>query len=103
MIEIQVQPTEYVVTSLAEDDVDWSAWQLRIAWRGGDEWAVLWLSYCYDADGGREHEPQPSSRTDEWKATHRFTYDEARRLALREFPKLVVNGYRVENGKLVKA
>lgn len=99
---IRVQPVEYIVTSLSEDDVDWGAWQLRIAWRGpGDLWAVLWLSYCYDVDGGRELEPQPSSRTDEWKAAHRFTYDEARKLALREFPKLVVNHHKVVNGKLV--
>lgn len=100
---IRVQPTEYVVTSLSEDDVDSSAWQLRIAWRGENSWAVLWLSYCYDADGGRELEPQPSSRTDEWLATHRFTYDEARQLALREFPKLVVNRQKVVNGKVVPA
>lgn len=100
---IRVEPTEYVVTSLSDDNPDHTVWQLRIVRKAPGRWAVMKMSQCLDSDGGWDYEPIPSERDAEWKATHRFSLDEARRLAIMVFPKVVWNGLRVENGKLVKA
>lgn len=100
---IRVEPTEYVVTSLPDDSPDPTVWQLRLVRKAPDSWAVMKMSQCLGADGEWDYEPLPSERTPAWKATHRFPYAEAHRLAIEVFPKVVWNRLRVENGKLVKA
>lgn len=49
-----------------------------------------------------DYEPLPSSRTPYWKTHHRFTLEEAKRLALEEYPKLKINGWVVRDGQLVR-
>lgn len=102
--EIRIEPTKFTVCGLPEDDVDSSVWSLSVEHRGpGDRWAVCRMSYCLSTDGEWDIEPIPSYRTDEWKSTHRFPLEEARRLAVEMYPKLIINGWWVRDGKLVRA
>jgi len=56
---------------------------VRVEYRDEDSWAVLTRGRgCLSNKGKWDFEPLPSSRTDAWKAKHRFTKDEAIRLAL---------------------
>ena len=99
---IRCYPTEYTVTELDEDDVNRQVWSLTISWRGpGDSWAVKHLSSCLNNEGGWDWEPSPSNRDEEFRATHRFTFAEAAERAFAAYPKVVINGLRVEDGKLV--
>ena len=54
---------------------------LRLSWRGEETWAVTSAGACLSRDGTWDHEPHSSSRTEEWLNEHRFTLDEAFRLA----------------------
>lgn len=50
-----------------------------------DVWAIRrGAGACLSRDGKWVREPQPSSRTDEWLAEHRFTLEEATILAERK-------------------
>lgn len=105
-MSIRVTPTRYVVCALPEDDENSQVWSLTVEYRGpGDLWAVMHLSYCLSRSGQWDYEPQPSSRTDDFKATHRFPLDEAIERAKTEYPKLIVNRLRVDvdKGELVEA
>lgn len=100
----RVSITEYTVTGLPEDDVNRQVWSIQIAWRGpGDVWAIVHLSSCYSTEGGWDWEPSPSNRDDEYKATHRFTLEEAMALAPVAYDSLIVNGLWVRDGRLVRA
>ncbi len=100
---ITVRPVTFYVTGLPEDDENCYSWMITIEWRGpGDLWAVMRLGRCLAHDGSWDLEPSPSNREDEWKASHRFTWDTAVTLAVEELPKLVINGLCVRDGKLVK-
>lgn len=104
MSGIRVEPTRYTVCGLPEDDVNVSAWSLSIEWRGpGDLWAVVHMGKCLSTSGKWHYEPLPSSRTTFWKSKHRFSLERAKALALKAYPKLVINGYCVREGRLVKA
>lgn len=100
MTDVFVRPTQYVVSvfpdRLRENRAaasDASAWDIRIEERSAGKWAVVHASYCLGAhDGEWDHEPSPSNRTDEWIADHRFTLEEATRLAIDEAPFIMVNG-----------
>ncbi len=103
-MSLRITPTRFTVCGLPEDDVNASVWKLDIEYRGRGLWAVMHLGYCYANDGSdtKEYEPLPSSRDDEFFALYRFnSIQEATVAAERIYPKLVINGYRVENGELV--
>lgn len=104
-MSITIEPTTFTVCGLDDDDnLDALVWSLTIEWRGhGDSWAVKHLSKCLSRDGRWDYEPQPSSRTEDWLAEHRFTFVEAKQMAIMAYPLLTVNGLRVEDGKLVPA
>lgn len=64
-------------------------YRLTIEWRGTGHpdrsvpaWAICCRGQCYNRAGELDMEPLPSSRTDEWKQDHRFTFNEAQRLIL---------------------
>jgi hypothetical protein len=101
MSGIRVNPTTFTVHGLPEDDVNSQVWSLTIEWRGPDSWAVCHLNRCLSFDGEWDYEPLPSSRDEAWLANHRFTHGEALDLAIEFYPKLVINGLRVVDGKLV--
>lgn len=92
-----------MVCGLPEDDESAHVWRLYIGRRGPGSWAVVWLGKCLSKSGKWDDEMMPSSRTDAWIKRHRFTLEEATRLAVKHYPKLIINGMRVENGKLVQA
>ncbi len=57
----------------------------RIEERDEDRWAIVNGGCCLNTDGEWEVEPQPSSRTDEFKARTRFPLEEAMRRAADHF------------------
>lgn len=87
-----VRITEVTVCAIPDHHINHTAYAVTVAWRGGETYAVMHMRWCLGADGMWDHEPNPSSRTDEWIATHRFTYDEAYRRAIEVAPTIVVNG-----------
>lgn len=106
MTGIRVTPNRYSVCALPEDDENSQVWRLTVEYRGpGDLWAVMHLSYCLSRGGQWDHEPSPSNRTDHFKTMHRFPLEEAIERAKSEYPKLIVNGLRVDvdKGELVQA
>lgn len=103
---LRIEPTRYTVCGLPEDDVNSSIWKLDIERRGPDSWAICHLTRVWKRTkaGGWDYEPLPSSRTDHWKKMHRFTLEEAMELVPKIYAtRLVINGWRVEDGKLVQA
>lgn len=95
-LDIETQPSAYRVFPVALGEGDEAyLWCITVEWRGGDRWAVTRSGCCLGSDGEWEYEPLPSSRTDEWKAAHRFDVDTALRLAQEALPKLTVNGHKI--------
>lgn len=85
--------TAYTVTCLPDDIPDRSHWSITVEYRGSDTWAVKRWSDCLGRDGEWDYEPNPSSRTDEWIAGHRFPLDETLELAKAAAPQVTVNGF----------
>lgn len=103
-MSLRIDPTRYTVCGLPDDDINASVWSLTVEYRGRGLWAVMHLGYCYpnDGSGERTYEPLPSSRDDEFFALYRFdSLEMALECAKEQYPKLVINGLRVHNGKLV--
>lgn len=92
-----VRPTQFAVSCLPPDSIDSAVFTIKVEWRGPSQnrYAVTRMGYCLGSDGEWDHEPIPSSRTDEWLASHRFDLDTALRLATEHAPKIVVNGHTV--------
>jgi hypothetical protein len=84
--------TEYTVSVLPEDDINASSYAITVAYRGRDLWAVSRHRQCLGRDGEWDWESLPSERTDEWLAEHRFTEQEALRLAREAAPGIRCNG-----------
>jgi hypothetical protein len=61
----------------------WFSDNLRISIRDkeNDKWAITDGVNCLSKNFGWDYESQPSSRTDEFKETHRFSFDEAWKIA----------------------
>lgn len=95
--DVTVMATEYTVNAIPEgvDECNRSLFEIKVEWRGKGRWAVTHRSACLSADGEWDWEPMPSSREDDWLATHRFDLDTALRLAKEEAPKVTVNGWTV--------
>ena len=66
-------------------------WCLRIEQRSAGRWVVTDGFDVYTSDG-REDEPIPSSRTDEFKARTRMSLDDAKALALQLIDGRRING-----------
>lgn len=74
-------------------------WAVKVEYTGSrDEqdparcWAVRNLSRCLNDQEEWDHEPSPSSRSDEWLKTHRFTRDKAEELAIKVCHTVTWNG-----------
>jgi hypothetical protein len=71
-------------------------WVVTVAWRGQGKWAVIYghggSRTVLGSDGEWDYEPCPSSREDDWLATHRFDLETALRLAAGQAPKVTING-----------
>lgn len=91
---VEVWRTRYRVSAVPEDFCpEASHWAISVEWRGGDRWAVLRGGECLGRDGDWDYEPLPSSREEDWLATHRFSEEEALALARKEAPLIRINGY----------
>jgi hypothetical protein len=90
-----VRPVAYEVSCLPEDDVNARHFTLKVEYRGEGRWAVTDGFGCLGADGAWTYEPSPSSREDDWLATHRFDLDTALKLAKEAAPHVTVNGWTV--------
>lgn len=88
------RPSEYVVCALPENHPNYYEFTLRVVRRAPGQWAVCRFSRCLGADGLWDFEP--SDRSDEWKATHRFDLSTALRLAQEAAPTITVNGWTVQ-------
>lgn len=95
MAEATVRTTRYEVSCLSEDHIDADVSTLTVEYRGRGLWAIKRLSQCLSADGAWDYESNPSSRTDNWLATHRFPLEEALALAKEHAPKVRCNGWTV--------
>lgn len=100
---VRITPTEYTVCGLPEDSEDSAVWKITIEYRSKGWWAVVHHACCLSIDNEWDYEPMPSGRTDEFKRRHRFHLPDAIRHAEEVYPKLIINGLWVRNGKLVKA
>ena len=92
----RVQATRYTVNCLPEDDINASAYEITVEYRGRGLWAVLQRGmWCLGKEGDWDYEMRPSERDDDWLATHRFTEAEALRLAKEAAPHVTCNGRTV--------
>lgn len=99
LVERDYPATEYTVCDLPEDDINHSAFAVKVAYRGRGLWAVTRHRYCLSRTGEWHYESMPSERTDEWLTEHRFYRDEALRLAREAAPTVRVNGMTVADLK----
>jgi len=90
-----VQATQYAVNCLPEDGIDSHVFEITVEYRGRGRWAVKRHSQCLGSDGTWDYEMRPSSREDDWLATHRFDLDTALKLAKEQAPLVTVNGFTV--------
>jgi hypothetical protein len=83
--ELLAHATEFTFPVVPQDHylqafIDIDMYTIVLSFRGPDSWAVLrrGSSYCWNRrTKGWDYEPSPSSRTDAFKRTHRFTLAEA--------------------------
>ncbi len=94
-MNINTHATEYEVCALPEDNINHSAYVLKVARRGAGRWAILHHGMCLGVDGEWDYELRPSEREDDWLATHRFDLTTALRLAEEQAPLVEVNGFTV--------
>jgi len=87
--------TEVTVSAIPEGNVNHTLYSVKVQWRGGETYAVERHGQVLGSDGEWDYEPLPSSREDDWIATHRFTYDRAHQLACEAATHVVVNGFTV--------
>jgi hypothetical protein len=84
------------VSIMPEDMQDRRVFTIKVERVGPGSFAVRWQGDCLSRGWEWEYEHIPSERTDEWKATHRFTYDEALSRARAMAPTLKANGRTVQ-------
>lgn len=102
--EPRVQPTEYVVNCLPEDDWDGHAFALTVRYRGEGRWAVQRGEHaCLGTDGEWADGVKPYGRGDDWLAAHRFDLDTALELAKAAAPLVTVNGFTVTDALAMHA
>lgn len=86
-----------MVSAISEAHEMHDLFAVKVEWRGSDRYAVKRRSQCLATDGTWDYEQVPSERTDDWIATHRFSYDEALRLARQACLEAKVNGMTVDD------
>jgi hypothetical protein len=92
----RVQPTEYEVCYLTEDDINSLAFTLTVRYRGEGRWAVQRGEHsCLGADGKWAQGIKEYDRGKTWLDAHRFDLDTALRLAKAAARAVTVNGYTV--------
>jgi len=74
--------TEVAVSAVPVGDPAHHAYSVKVAWRGGDRYAVVDRAMCLNTDGGWDYELRPGERDEAWNAKHRFGYEEALGLAV---------------------
>jgi hypothetical protein len=94
-----VTATTYSVSSLPDDQVDDSDWTITVRFIGGweyreprpadQQWVVEHRGFYLDRDGGWWSPPGL-----DWRE-HRFSFEDAMRLAKEHAPKLEINGLTV--------
>lgn len=89
---VRIRTTQQVVSCLPADHIDHDTYAVTVEWRGDAQWAVLRGHWCLGRDGAWDFEPIPAEREDGWLAAHRFTEQEALRLAVEWAPKILSNG-----------
>lgn len=87
-----VRITRYTVSCFPESHPDSSSWDITVEERAPGRWSVGVRSWVIGRRGRYVYEPNPSSRTDAFKRAYRFDLDTALKIAVREAPKVVVNG-----------
>lgn len=97
MAEIEPVVVAYEVCAVPYDDYgNYTSFTIRVEKTHHTEtWAVRRMGRCLGRDGTWDWEPLPSSREDDWLATHRFDLETALRLAKAAAPRVVVNGMTV--------
>lgn len=98
--EVQIDAQEYRVSLVPwdPDDDEFHLWDITVARRGRDTWAVLRHGHqCLGADGIWDWEPSPSNREDDWLETHRFNLETALKLAAEQAGKVTINGFTAED------
>ena len=95
--DAHVAATEYEVSCLPAEHRERIHFTIKVSWRGpGDQWAVCdGFGSCLGFGGEWAYEPSPSNRTDEWKATHRFSLELALQVAREQAPHMTCNGWTV--------
>lgn len=74
-----------------------SHFDVYVEWRSKDRWAVVdRFRACYNKEGKREHEPQPSSRDEDFLNEYRFSLQEAVEIAQRVAKTVKLNRFTVE-------
>lgn len=95
-LSVTSRTTEVSYCALPEDDINAYQLTVTVSWRGDGRYAVMHRNYCLGADGEWDYESTPSERADEWKATHRFSFDEACALAEAAALTVTCNGLNAE-------
>lgn len=89
--EVFIEVHRYVVSCLPQDHAEYRFYTINVEYRAPGEWVVVYEGDCLGRDGLWQYEQQNSSRTDEWRAEHRFSLGDALVLATDWAPKLVSN------------
>jgi hypothetical protein len=90
--EVHLLLSELSVCMLPPDHPEYDLFAVKVAWRGSDQYGVIWRSRRLSRSGKWSWEPLPSSRTDAWIKRHSFSYDEARERACKVAPTITCNG-----------
>lgn len=90
----QVRATQYEVSILPEDDINYRLYAVQVRRRSDGEWMVVnrAMDACYGLDGVWADGVKPYGRGDDWVRAHRFDEETALRLAREAAPQVTVNG-----------
>lgn len=100
LTEPSVEIVKYSVTAAEPEligDINMLPYTLTVEQRGPNSWAIIWIGRDLDVNGKWDNAPLPSSRSDEWLSTHRFTLDRALAIAKAIAPTLTCNGSTIED------
>ena len=101
--DVRVQPTEYTVNCLPEDDHDGHSFGITVQYRGAGRWAVVHLGSCLGTDGEWDFGVKEYDRGDDWLDAHRFDEATALELAKKAAPHITVNGFTVDDALAMHA
>lgn len=100
-LPVTTTATTYSVSCLPDDKVDGSTWTITVRYIGSwsyreprpldQQWVIEHRGFYLDRDGGWW---APPGRDEQW-SQHRFSFEDAMRLAEEHAPKLEINGITV--------